>query len=454
MAAILWDVQHEHLSEAEFTVERWAAALSSPRWTPAELEEGPEERLRAHIAGLGIGGELVRERVLWPVLDQDLNDDRFRTAAAALAILDGDSSDGYERVMARLSAAKAEGWWGLTRALQLAERSDLRARMLAELSGLERKPLGGRLEALEAMGVDVGPELEHWLGHGHPAIRRVAAALARYSALPGIHGAALELARGGDPWLRSAALESALIRGVAGAWQLACHVARGSDTPPLLRRAALSWVAMLGDARAHAQLLAELATRPDPDLLWAAGLTGRVDAVIVAVELVADPDLARLAGEVISNVAGLPVGEDDYWLDAGGTRAVGADEDEALPELADDDLEADLVPPEELALRLPDPEAVRAWWVEHQLELLPGLRYLAGRPFDLAHLERTLIEGSMRRRQPLLLELAMRSRGALMVAGEAPARVQLDAVEDIFAGRVLSPDALAQLEFQSGLPLS
>ena len=59
MPALLWDVQREHLSEAEFCFETWDRALSSPLYTLADVRNGPEERLMAHTMGLVIGGQPV-----------------------------------------------------------------------------------------------------------------------------------------------------------------------------------------------------------------------------------------------------------------------------------------------------------------------------------------------------------------------------------------------------------
>ncbi|HLT39613.1 MAG TPA: hypothetical protein VK034_25190, partial [Enhygromyxa sp.] len=262
--ALLWDVQEEHLNEAEFAFESWERALSSPLHTLAEVRDGPEERLMAHTMGLIVGGSTVLDRLVRPVLDQDLDDDRYRTAAAALTLLDGAGREGPDIVLAYLPRARAEGFWGLVRALQISRRTDLNERMIAQLPELDGPALGGRLEALAGREVDVGKRLLVWLKHDHPAIRRVAARLARRSSSSKVLRRLLPLMREGDPWLRAAAIESALIRGLPGSWEVACEVAFDPRTPPALRKPALTWVAMQGDAAVHARLIAALASRPDP----------------------------------------------------------------------------------------------------------------------------------------------------------------------------------------------
>jgi uncharacterized protein (TIGR02270 family) len=449
VSALLWDVQWEHLSEAEFCFETWDRSLSSPLYTLADVREGPEERLMAHTMGLVVGGQRVLDRLVRPVLDQDLNEDRYRTAAAALAVLDGAGREGPDIVLSYLPRARAEGWWGLVRALEVTRRTDLAERMLAQVGELDGPELGGRLEALAGRSVDVGKGLQIWLKHKHPAIRRVAARLARYSSSSKVLRRLLPLMREGDPWLRAAAIESALIRGLPGSWEVACEVAFDRATPPPLRGPAIAWVAMQGDAGVHARLLAALASKPDPELLWAAGVMGRPDAVAVAVELLEHPRLGRLAGEVVSTVLGLSTRDNRYWLDEGAHGAFGRDPAEALPELAADDLDANLIPPEERRLRQPNPRAIREWWVEAELEFSPALRYFGGRPLELATVTQALHEAPMRQRHTLALELAMRTAGLAVLDTRAPARTQTAQLATIFARIGAHPE----MDFQGGLPL-
>jgi uncharacterized protein (TIGR02270 family) len=454
-SALLWDVQEEHLGEAEFGFERWELSLSSPAYTLAEVLVGPEERLLAHTMGLVIGGPPVLDRLARPILDEDLDDDRYRTAAAALAILDGAGREGPDIVLSYLPRARAEGWWGLIRALQVSRRTDLAERMIAELPELEGPALGGRLEALA--GLDGLAELDNFdkrlplrplLKHEHPAIRRVAARLARRSRSSKVLRRLLPLMRKDDPWLRAAAIESALIRGLPGSWEVACEVAFDRASPPPLRGPALTWVAIQGDAGVHARLISALATRPDPELLAAASATGRPDAVAVAVELLDHPQLARLAGEVVATVVA-PPRDDRLWIDEGGHGSYGADAHEALPALADDDLDADLVPPEQLRLRLPNAPALRDWWLDAEPEFSPALRYFGGRPLDLRTVEIGLRTATMRRRPALGLELAIRSAGMGQLDTRAPARAQVERMAGIFARL----GAGAPLDFQGGLPM-
>ncbi len=434
MPALLWDVQAEHLSEAETCVETWEVSLGSPIHTLDEVRAGPEERLMANTQGLVIGGHPVFERLVRPVLDKELNDDRFRTAAAALTLLDGDGRDSPDRVLAYFPKARAEGWWGLIRASHLSRRTDLAERILAEIESLEGMALAGRLEVLAGLGVDVGKPLRKWLRpDNHPAIRRVSARLARHCSSSKILRQLIPLMRDPDPWLREAAIESALIRGLPGSWEAACATAFERDAPAGLRRRALAWVAIQGDSNVHARILGPLKARPSADLLWAASISGRAQAVAIAIDLLDHPQLDRLAGDVVACITGLSTQDPRFWLDEGATGRYGAHPAEALPALADDDLDADLVPPEHLRLRRPNPEQIRHWWQFAAADFSPAWRYLGGRPLELATLHAGLRTAPMRRRHPLALELAIRSAGEGILDTQAPARIQIPRTEAIFA---------------------
>jgi uncharacterized protein (TIGR02270 family) len=328
----------------------------------------------------------------------------------------------------------------------------LAARLIASLPEHDGPALSGRLEALVGLGVDLGKSARDYFKHADVAVRRAAAWLARHSTSSKVLKRLLKLMRDEDGKLREAAIESAMIRGLPGSWQLACEAAFAPGPSPL-RRTALGWVAMQGDAAVHAKLFGMLRAQPDADLLWAAGVTGRADAAAVAVELIDHPQLARLAGELLTFVAGLSTQDNTWWLDEGAHGAFGDDPDEALPPLAKDRLDADLVPPEERRLRLPNPTSVRAWWSERRMQLSPHLRLFAGVPLELSTVERALHEAPMRRRHPLALELAIRSAGIGLFDTRAPVRVQVQRMRQIFASLHEFAAAGRHVDFQGGLPL-
>jgi uncharacterized protein (TIGR02270 family) len=437
---LIWDIQAQHLDEAEFLLELWANANDSPRYTATKLRDGPEQRLRAHIEALLLGGEIVLERLLLPAVEQ--SNDEFRSAAAALTILHGAGLEACERVATALSHARPQSRRGLIRALQLSVRGGLVDWLARDLDQLVGGALASRLRVLTAHRVDAGQRVLAWLEADDLDVRRAAAELARHTNAPAVLHRLHPLFEAEDAELRWAAIESGIIRSQLPAWHAAGRLA--FEPGSRRRRAALAWLAMLGDDGVHHRILAALESAPTPALLWAGGLSGRPRAVDVAIDLLDHPRLARPAGELVCAVTGLDRDDNRYWLDRG--RRIGDDPDEALPPLIADDLDHEPVPRREDLLRRPNPDAQRAWWSQHRAHFDPCLRYLAGRPFDLPRLAQGLAGLPTMRRHPLALELAARSGGRAQISTHVLTSVQASQADAIFS-------RLDSLELQRGLPL-
>ena len=78
-------IYEEHLDEAAFLWEQWERSLGSSRHVLSEVAE-EEERLRAHLDGLVLGGRAVAEELLVLALESD---EGPRVTAAAFALLEG-----------------------------------------------------------------------------------------------------------------------------------------------------------------------------------------------------------------------------------------------------------------------------------------------------------------------------------------------------------------------------
>src|SRR3569623_2079547 len=61
---IMWDLYEEHLDEAAFLWGQWERSLDAANYTLDEVIDGPEERLRAHLDGLVLGGRAVADKLL------------------------------------------------------------------------------------------------------------------------------------------------------------------------------------------------------------------------------------------------------------------------------------------------------------------------------------------------------------------------------------------------------
>ncbi|MFP2933518.1 hypothetical protein ACLESO_51920 [Pyxidicoccus sp. 3LG] len=130
-------------------------------------------------------------------------------------------------------------------------------------------------------------------------------------------------------------------------------------------------------------------------------------AAEACLELMRKKPAAALAGEAFSAITGLRIAEQ--------FAAPSEEEEDALPPLEEEDLDADLSSKPEGALPRPQPEAVAAWWQETRQRMDAKQRYLAGQPFTPQAILEALASAPMRRRHALALELALRSRGAIQV---------------------------------------
>lgn len=446
MIGLIWDIQEEHLDELEFLLEMWTHCVDSPKFTLTTLRDGPEERLLARVAGLLVGGERVVDRLLLPVLAEP-DDDEFRTAAASLAILEGAGLEACAQVLGAFDRANPRGHRGLVRGLQLSQRTGLIPWLARDLDALSGPVLASRLRVLAGHRVEAGARLIAWLNADDLDVRQAAASLARHTGAPEVIRHLYPSMSVDDDTLRWAAIESGLIRGMQGTWERVVHEAF-SNLRAKPYKAALAWIAMLGDQSAHQRLLAELEAAPSAALLWAAGLSGRSRAVDIAVELLEHPQLGRPAGELVCAVAGLPSTDEQFWLDRG--VAIGADQTDALPDLEDDDLDSDLTLANDDSLRLPNPDEVRFWWAQRRDRFQTGLRHCNGRPLDGAQLALALRELPTRRRHPLALELAARTHGRAQIGTRTMTAVQRAQTDTAFSGLGSGLDAL---DLQHGLPL-
>ncbi len=436
---ILWEIEEEHLREAEFSFSAREALLDVPHYTLRELQAGPEERLFAHLDGLNLGGPVVAERLLFTTITEAEAEEN--ASAAMLALLIEPDRNLCLQALGLLDGAEPEGHRGLVRALQLVRHDWIDDWLVGTLDNASVEGVAARLDALATASIVPGPWLRGCLASDDPAVARTAARLARRSHDADTLAALGPLAHSPDVELQRITLESALCRHVAGAWESAVYWALEADECPF-RRDALTWVALFGDAATRAELLARL-DEPEHrvDVLWALAFAGSPAAVDRCIELLGDDEFGRFAGELVCAITGLPTGEDRFWRDEPSRE----DEERALPPLEEDDLDADLVPPPEMSLPIPEPEPIAAWWRARRADFDPGLRYLAGVPLSGDQLLFGLRQCSMRRRHALAFELAVRTASAVIIETRAfskSQRVQLDS---------LPP--LGRLDCQRGLPI-
>ncbi|WP_146157427.1 hypothetical protein [Enhygromyxa salina] len=436
---ILWDLEAQHLEEAAFLVDLREAVIDAPNYDLTELAAGPDARLLAHVDALAITGSVGADRLLLPILEQPgaqletvvaaalacLHDDRAR-AAEVLAALDAESSDQHRA--------------GIARAVALIGDPQIDAE-------LQRRAAAGSgpglVACLRALADRWQPNdcLPGLLASGDREVAGAAARLARQQGTPAVIAALAPLAESSDAALQQVTIESALCLRMPGAWESALYWAFVSGPSPF-RRAALTWVALLGDAAAHERLVT-LVDQPKHrgDALWALGFCGRISAIERCLPLLDDPVHGPLAAEVVCAIAGLPVDDDGFWRDHVGPPG---DAESALPPLEHDDLDAELVPSPEEALPTPEPGAITNWWRARADTLDPALRYLGGRPLNHEVMIDGLWHAPLRRRHNLALELVFRTAGGCTIDTRALAATQRRQLANL--GELEPPD------YQRGLP--
>ncbi|MCY1082306.1 TIGR02270 family protein [Archangium lansingense] len=403
-----WDIYEEHLDEAAFRWSQWERALDDPNDVLGEVAE-IEELVAAHLDGLVLGDEPVAQRLLEPALAAD---EAERIVAAALALLGGKQPSGPAAVLAALSHAEPPALIALRRALELTSPSSIPADLAALLKKENAPPelLALVLDTLGAHGLATASLCTPFLAHPEPQVATAALRAASRMCLP-LEPRVLQRALDSrDPMLRDVGIVAGLMGGHRGAWAT-CRTAVESRAPGC--RLPLLLLGMGGDERDTRLLLDLLSDEAlQPDVLWALGFTGRVDAAAACLDLMRKEPVAALAGEAFSAITGLRI-EGQY-----GARSQEPEAEEPIL-LKQEELDADLVPRPEDALPLPQADAVATWWQEVRPSLDMRQRYLAGQPFTPQVLLDTLASAPMRRRHALALELALRSRGALQVPTRA-----------------------------------
>jgi len=148
-------------------------------------------------------------------------------------------------------------------------------------------------------------------------------------------------------------------------------------------------------------------------LVRALGLLGDVRFVPWLIERMAEPTLARLAGEAFCWICGTDLARQDLETLVA----------PPLPEHPSDDLEDDDVSlDEDESLPWPDPVKVQSWWERcHATLAAPGSRLFCGEPIGAAVAQRVLRESSQRLRAHAAELLCLLQPGARLFPVAAPA---------------------------------
>lgn len=156
-----------------------------------------------------------------------------------------------------------------------------------------------------------------------------------------------------------------------------------------------------------------LASRPEALRLavQAAGVIGDPANIPWLIQHMANPVVARVAGESFTFITGIDLAYDDLDTD----KPEGF---EAGPTENPEDENVDMDPDEDLPW--PNPQLIEKWWFTHRLQFTNGTRYLCGQPMTIESLNQVLRTGKQRQRRAAAIELAMRQPGTSLFNTSAP----------------------------------
>lgn len=156
-----------------------------------------------------------------------------------------------------------------------------------------------------------------------------------------------------------------------------------------------------------------LASRPEALRLavQAAGVIGDPAHIPWLIQQMANPAMARVAGESFTYITGVDLAYDDLDTD----KPEGF---EAGPTENPEDENVDMDPDEDLPW--PNPQLIEKWWFTHRVQFTNGTRYLCGQPMTIESLNQVLRTGRQRQRTAAAIELAMRQPGQPLFNTSAP----------------------------------
>ena len=405
---IIEDIVSQHAEEAAFLWLLRDNAVHAPHYSLADLAD-LEERVEAHLDGLRVAGEEG-----WPFCVDGLEHKEAGEVFAAAVIALGSEREDWLATVIETVGGAPEAAVGLVSALGWVPRERLKGRVIDWLRSDD--PLLRRvgLCACTVQGVDCGAHLASLIEDADPNVR---AAALRHSGVVrrrDLRPAVAACLNDQDPECAfRAAWSAVLLSERAGLPALQRFAA--SDEPyaetslQLLLRAlphrdAVDWVRDLKQQPGSGRRV-----------IQATGVIGDPVSVPWLIEQMAEPALARVAGEAFSMITGVDLAYDDLEQDWPEGFEAGPSEN---PEDEDVALDAD----EDLAW--PAPALLAQWWVDHQADYRAGTRYLCGRPVDRAASVAVLQQGLQRQRRAAALELALLSPGSQLFNTSAPARRQ------------------------------
>lgn len=401
----LTSVLAEHADEAAFLWLQRASAVHAPNYSPQQFAD-LDERLAAHIDGLRVAGDHGWKLLEAPLVNQG-SEDFFPAAVLAIEAKDGR----FDGLIERIKVAP-ETISGLISALGWVSYEVIAERVKSYLD--DPSPIKQKL-GIAALGLhrqELGPKLVQFLLAPVDSVRiralRTGGQVGRLDVLRHLIAALTEPKPEARFW---AGWSSVLLGDRAKALDTLVAVAL---KPGPRQLDALQFALQAMDVKAGHEALLQLADVPDALRLRiiGSGFVGDARYVQWLIDQIAQPAVARIAGEAFVNITGA-----DFNLDQLETLPPEDFEDGPTEDPDDENVEL----PEDIALPWPDHKKIQAWWDHNKNRFTVGKKYFLGQSVTRAHCIHVLKTGLQRQRIAASLHMALLDPGQALFEWRAPA---------------------------------
>lgn len=392
---VLPDIIEEHFDELDFLWEHRETNVFTRDWTLEDLAEH-EERAEAHLDGLRLAElhavDLADERLA--------GEETFAALAAALVLLESGWAEARARISEALRSAGTGAFHGIRIALRHRAVDGFVETLEDLLDGEDPVRGAGAWDVLAFHRRPVGARVDRLLTAEDPEARALALGAAGRAGVLAADEVAAAMAVA-DPAVRRAALEAAARVGMPNLLPY-CRDAAAREIDP--DPEAVAFLGVLGDFADVAALHKVLGRRAlAAAAIGAFGAMGRVEAVPLLIELMADDELGVTATEAYRRITAAPDVEREKPFPPPEV-AEGEDEDEALP---------------------PDPLKARADWEKRGPQMTSDVRWQSGFAVPSGQLPPAFDALTLESRRDVYLQLrAFGGRSVPDLELEALARLQ------------------------------
>lgn len=382
-----WDTISDHLDEAGDWFEIWSTQLDSWQFTAHELFDRVEVRWSRHVDALRLGGDVVWNRELEPILSSPDDASPAALAVATVLSLQRGQAAKIVETLARSQNTEARAALIAGCAAQPCTALDSKvAELWAADASRERDMRVACLQLAAALGVDLGELVPSGTWGDEDQLACTLDAARRSSAVIDA------------PWLRQcvehpspAIRERALLLALGGQRRLADReFAAAISLPETLSDATWREFGYWANAEQTSALVQQLArAQPTTGILAAVGSTGTAAAFEVLLDLLdcEDPRLRRAAASAFARIVGLDLCDHDL-------HASNDDDDGDSPEGGATD-ELDKIGPEL------DSAAVQSWWKGERGRFDSDQRHILGQPRSIINALELFAHASVRERHDL-----------------------------------------------------